>query len=98
MLWGGRLWRHPDFLKLWSGQVGSQLTVLALPTVAHPPAAPGTIFWGAWPLANMIGGVLGASIGPVPTILLGGSVGLFSAVAIAIGPIGRLRRHPAPAN
>src|SRR5690348_15747433 len=38
MLWGGRLWRHPDFLKLWGGQtisqIGSQLTVLALPTVA----------------------------------------------------------------
>jgi len=38
MLWGGRLWGHPDFLKLWGGQtisqIGSQLTVLALPTVA----------------------------------------------------------------
>ena len=53
-----------------------------------------TIFWGAWPLANLIGGVLGASIGPVPTILIGGSVGLLAAVAIAVGPIGRLRQHP----
>jgi MFS family permease len=38
MLGGSRLWRHPDFLKLWSGQtisvVGSEITVLALPTVA----------------------------------------------------------------
>jgi predicted MFS family arabinose efflux permease len=54
-----------------------------------------TVFWGAWPLANLVGGVLGAAIGPVPTILLGGSVGLLSAVAIAVGPIGRLRQHPA---
>lgn len=38
MLGGNRLWRHPDFLKLWAGQtisvVGSQVTVLALPTIA----------------------------------------------------------------
>ncbi len=35
---GGRLWRHPDFLKLWLGdtvsQFGSQVTLLAVPTVA----------------------------------------------------------------
>jgi MFS family permease len=34
----GRLWRHPDFLKLWGGQsvseLGSQVTYLALPTAA----------------------------------------------------------------
>jgi len=34
----GRLWRHPDFLKLWAGetvsQFGSQVTLLAVPTVA----------------------------------------------------------------
>jgi predicted MFS family arabinose efflux permease len=38
MLGGNRLWRHSDFLKLWAGQtvsvVGSQVTVLALPTIA----------------------------------------------------------------
>ncbi len=35
---GGRLWHHPDFLKLWAGdtvsQFGSQVTLLAVPTVA----------------------------------------------------------------
>ena len=35
---GGRLWRHPDFLKLWAGETvsefGSQVTLLAVPTVA----------------------------------------------------------------
>src|SRR2546422_7310887 len=34
----GRLWRHPDFLKLWAGEsvsvFGSQVTLLAVPTVA----------------------------------------------------------------
>lgn len=38
MLGGNRLWRHSDFLKLWAGQtisrVGSEVTVLALPTIA----------------------------------------------------------------
>ena len=35
---GGRLWRHSDFLKLWAGEsvseFGSQITLLAVPTVA----------------------------------------------------------------
>jgi MFS family permease len=35
---GGRLWRHPDFLKLWGGQtvseLGSAVTTVALPTAA----------------------------------------------------------------
>src|SRR2546429_1532361 len=34
----GKLWRHPDFLKLWAGETvsefGSQVTVPAVPTVA----------------------------------------------------------------
>lgn len=38
MLGGARLWRHPDFLKLWSGQtisvIGQEITILALPTLA----------------------------------------------------------------
>ena len=37
-MFGGRLWRHPDFLKLWAvetvSEFGSQVTVLAVPTVA----------------------------------------------------------------
>ena len=37
MIAGGRLWRHPDFLKMWAGQTvsqfGSQVSLLALPTV-----------------------------------------------------------------
>jgi predicted MFS family arabinose efflux permease len=35
---GGRLWRHPDFLKLWGGQtvsmIGDHVAALALPTIA----------------------------------------------------------------
>src|SRR3989442_5333589 len=34
----GKLWRHADFLKLWAGETvsvfGSQVTLLAVPTVA----------------------------------------------------------------
>ena len=35
---GGRLWQHPDFLKLWASQsvsrLGTVVTALALPTIA----------------------------------------------------------------
>ena len=35
---GGKLWRNADFLKLWTGETvsvfGSQVTLLAVPTVA----------------------------------------------------------------
>ena len=35
---GSGLWRHPDFMKLWTGetisQLGTQVTLLALPTTA----------------------------------------------------------------
>src|SRR2546426_761465 len=37
-MFGGKLWRDGDFLKLWGGQsiseLGSQISLLALPTVA----------------------------------------------------------------
>src|ERR1700692_4769808 len=37
-MFGGRLWRDGEYLKLWSGQavseIGSQVSLLALPTVA----------------------------------------------------------------
>jgi MFS family permease len=47
MLAAGALWRHPDFLKLWGGQtlseVGSQVTLLALPSAAIIVLAAGPV-------------------------------------------------------
>src|SRR5437660_10960587 len=69
MLGGGRLWRHADFVKLWAGQtisvVGSQVTVLALPTIAilmlHATAAQGGLLASlqrlAFPVLALFAGV-----------------------------------------
>jgi len=66
----GNLWRHPDFLKLWGAQtvsqLGSQITLLALPLTA-------VLILRATP-AQM--GLLGA-VGAAPTLLLGLFVGVW---------------------
>jgi MFS family permease len=42
-----------------------------------------TVFWGGWPLGSVIGGYLGSTLGPVPTILIGGAgFALFSLAAL----------------
>lgn len=53
-----------------------------------------TMFWGAWPLANLAGGILAGAIGAAPTIVIGGVVGMMSALVVVAGPLGRLRTHP----
>lgn len=69
-LFRGPLWRHGDFLKLWSGQtisrIGTQVTILALPTVAiqtlHAgPAEIGALLalqFLAFPTVGVVAGVL----------------------------------------
>lgn len=70
MLGGSRLWRHPDFLKLWSGQtisvIGGEITILALPTLAifrfHTSALVVGLLVGtqrvAFPILSLFAGVL----------------------------------------
>ena len=64
------LWRHPDFLKLWSGRTvsgfGSQITFLALPLTA-------ILVLDATPLQM---GILSA-VGSVPSLILGLGVGVW---------------------
>ncbi|HXM52057.1 MAG TPA: MFS transporter [Candidatus Binatus sp.] len=55
-----------------------------------------TIVWGTIPLGAFIGGILGTGIGLVPTILLGGTLTLLSALWIFLGPVIRLKEQPAP--
>jgi MFS family permease len=57
-----------------------------------------TIVWGAMPLGALLGGVLGSTIGVLPTLVLGGVVGALSAVWIVASPVLRLREHPAAAE
>jgi MFS family permease len=66
---GGRLWRHPDFLKLWTGQtiseIGSNLTLLALPTIviltlhggAFEVGLLNALQFAAFPLLGLVAGV-----------------------------------------
>ena len=68
-LGAGHLWRHPDFLKLWGGQtlseLGSQVTLLALPSAA-------IILLGAGPIQL---GVL-AALEFLPFLLIGLGAGV----------------------
>jgi MFS family permease len=53
-----------------------------------------TVYWGAWPLGNLLGGFLGTRYGLVP-VIIGGSV---STVLVSLGllltPLRRVTEHP----
>ena len=53
-----------------------------------------TMFWGAWPLANLAGGVLAGAVGAPLTIVIGGLIGMASALIVVFGPLGQLREQP----
>jgi predicted MFS family arabinose efflux permease len=57
-----------------------------------------TVVWGAIPLGNFLGGVLGSSVGIVYTFWIGGSIALLGCAAVWLSPIGRLRQFPAHAT
>src|SRR5437588_10577294 len=82
MLGGSRLWRHPDFLKLWSGQtisvIGGEITALALPTLAifrfHTSAVVVGLLIGsqriAFPILSLFAGVLVYRLPRRPVIVM----------------------------
>src|SRR6266849_1383779 len=82
MLGGSRLWRHPDFLKLWSGQtisvIGGEITALALPTLAifrfHTTALVVGLLIGAqriaFPILSLFAGVLVDRVRRRPVMIL----------------------------
>jgi MFS family permease len=53
-----------------------------------------TIFWGVWPVANVVGGLTASAIGAVATMIIGGSIVLVAGAIIFLSPLGRLRVHP----
>jgi MFS family permease len=57
-----------------------------------------TMFWGAWPLANLAGGILAGVVGAPLTIVIGGLIGMASALVVVFGPLGRLRQQPGVAR
>jgi MFS family permease len=56
-----------------------------------------TIVWGTMPIGSLLGGILGSTIGVVPTIVLGGFIALLAAGWILAGPI-RIRIQPDPVS
>jgi hypothetical protein len=57
-----------------------------------------TMFWGAWPLANLAGGILAGVVGAPLTIVIGGLIGMASALVVVFGPLVRLRQPPGIAD
>src|SRR2546422_11049243 len=56
-----------------------------------------TIVWGTIPVGAFAGGILGTTIGVVPTIILGSVVSALAALWIFLGPVARLKEQPVPA-
>jgi hypothetical protein len=50
-----------------------------------------TFFWGAWPVGNLIGGVLAAAIGASTTLWLTSLLGLAANLTIVFTPLWRVR-------
>jgi predicted MFS family arabinose efflux permease len=50
-----------------------------------------TLVWGALPLGNFLGGVLGSAVGIAETFWIGGFIALLGCVAMWLSPVGRLR-------
>jgi len=55
-----------------------------------------TIVWGTFPVGGVLGGILGTSVGVVPTLILGGAISTLAALWIFLGPVIRLKKQPAP--
>ncbi len=56
-----------------------------------------TIVWGTIPIGALAGGVLGSTIGVVPTIVIGAVIEVLAGFWILAGPV-RLQRQPEPAT
>ena len=53
-----------------------------------------TVYWGAWPIGNLLGGVLANHIGLVETIVIGGAWGALVHLLVFATPLRRVREHP----
>jgi predicted MFS family arabinose efflux permease len=96
MLGGNRLWRHADFLKLWAGQtisvVGSEVTVIALPTIAilqlHATAAQVGLLAAAqqiaFPILALFAGVLADRLRRRPMMILADAMRALAILSVPI--------------
>src|ERR1700693_1460376 len=96
MLGGNRLWRHTDFLKLWVGQtvsvVGSEVTNIALPTIAilqlHAAAAEVGLLAAtqqiAFPVLALFAGVFADRLRRRPLMIVADGVRALAILSIPI--------------
>jgi predicted MFS family arabinose efflux permease len=80
---------------------GADLNQLTLRQTLTPDAYLGrmnsiyrTLVWGALPVGNFLGGVLGSAVGIVDTFWIGGVIALLGCIAMWFSPVGRLRQIP----
>ncbi|MGH7722083.1 MAG: MFS transporter [Candidatus Dormibacteria bacterium] len=55
-----------------------------------------TFYWGAWPLGNLLGGLLAAAIGAATTLWVTALLGALGCLSIRFTPLWRVRDFPAP--
>ena len=53
-----------------------------------------TVVWGTIPLGNLLGGILGSTVGVIDTIYLGGFIAGIACLWIITGPVFKLKEHP----
>lgn len=57
-----------------------------------------TFFWGAWPLGNLVGGLLAASIGATSTLWSMSLLGVVASMTIVFTPLWHVRSFPPAAS
>jgi MFS family permease len=78
------------------GTVSYRQAAVGLELQGRVTATARVFVWGAIPVGALIGGIVGAHLGVVFAIYLGGCVGLCSVIPLLIGPV-RLRHLPSTA-
>src|SRR5947208_6006060 len=98
----GRLWHHPDFLKLWAGQsvsrLGTFVTALALPTAAIQLLGAGPVEIGLlaalqslpFPILGILSGVLADRLPRRPVMIV---CDLGRLIALGSIPVAYLAAH-----
>lgn len=72
-------------------QVSLRQTIVPLELQGRMNATMRTIVWGTMPVGALAGGVLGSTLGIVPTILVAGTIGSSACLWLLCGPVRRLR-------
>jgi hypothetical protein len=52
-----------------------------------------TLFWGVWPFANFLGGLIADWIGPATVFLIAAGLRIIPITIVVVSPIGHLRTH-----